>query len=122
MRPRRSSRRYKCRVPKGTENRGIYPLTGEQFVKTIEVHISGKVQKVGFRSCIKRIASRLSIRGEVMNLPDGSVRILATGEKIVLEKFVSMIYGCPRAVIRDMAVFDRNLQEFAEFSIKRVNA
>ncbi len=98
------------------------PLTGEQFVQTIEVHISGKVQKVGFRSCIKRIASRLSIRGEVMNLPDGSVRIFATGDKIVLEKFVSTIYGCPRAVIRDMAVFDRNLQEFAEFSIRRVSA
>ncbi len=90
--------------------------------KTIEVHISGKVQKVGFRSCIKRIASRLSIHGEVMNLADGSVRILATGEKMVLDKFVATIYGCPRAVIRDLSVYDRNLQEFAEFSIKRVSA
>jgi acylphosphatase len=90
-------------------------------MQTIEIHVSGKVQKVGFRSCVKRIAQKLNIHGEVMNLPDGSVRIVATGEKIVLDKFVSMIYGCPRAVIRDMKFTDREFNEFYEFTVRRPN-
>jgi acylphosphatase len=90
-------------------------------MQTIEIHVSGKVQKVGFRSCVKRIAQKLNIRGEVMNLPDGSVRIISTGEKIVLDKFVSMIYGCPRAVIRDMKAIDREFHEFTEFNVIKPN-
>jgi acylphosphatase len=90
-------------------------------MQTIEIHVSGKVQKVGFRSCVKRIAQKLSIRGEVMNLPDGSVRIVSTGEKMVLDKFISMIYGCPRAVIRDMKTTDLEYQEFNEFSVIKPN-
>jgi acylphosphatase len=90
-------------------------------MQTLEIHASGKVQKVGFRSCIKRIAQKLNIKGEVMNLPDGSVRIIATGEKIVLDKFLSMVYGCPRAVIRDMKALEREFQEFDEFIVKRQN-
>jgi acylphosphatase len=90
-------------------------------MQTIEIHVSGKVQKVGFRSCVKRIAQKLNIRGEVMNLPDGSVRIVSTGEKIVLDKFISMVYGCPRAVIRDMKTTDLEFQEFNEFSVIKPN-
>ncbi|HVP94761.1 MAG TPA: acylphosphatase [Methanoregulaceae archaeon] len=90
-------------------------------MQTIEIQISGRVQKVGFRSCIRRIAQKLNIRGEVMNLPNGSVRVLATSEKIILDKFISMIYGCPRAVIRDMKITDIDLMEFDEFIIKKPN-
>lgn len=90
-------------------------------MQTIEIHVSGKVQKVGFRSCIKRIAQKLNINGEVMNLPDGSVRIIATGEKIVLDKFISMIYGCPRAVIRDLKAIDKELQGFVDFIVRKPN-
>jgi len=90
-------------------------------MQTIEVHVSGKVQKVGFRSCVKRIAQKLNIHGEVMNLPDGAVHIIASGEKIVLEKFVSMIYGCPRAVIRDLKTIDREFHEFNEFTVIKPN-
>jgi acylphosphatase len=90
-------------------------------MQTIEIHVSGKVQKVGFRSCVKRIAQKLNIHGEVMNLPDGSVRIVSTGEKIVLDKFASMIYGCPRAVIRDMKMIDREFHDFDEFTVIKPN-
>jgi acylphosphatase len=88
-------------------------------LKTIEIRISGKVQKVGFRNCIKRIASRLNVKGEVMNLSDGTVRALASGDEILLEKFLSMIYGCPRAIIRDIEVHDIPFSGFPDFSIRR---
>ncbi len=87
------------------------------MVKTIEIFISGRVQKVGFRACIRRIATDLKVSGTVTNLPDGRVHIYATGELMILEKFVSMVYGCPRAVIRDLRQSETGLQSFDDFSI-----
>lgn len=52
-----------------------------------------------------------------MNLPDGRVHIYATGELMILEKFVSMVYGCPRAVIRDLRHSEIQLKLFDDFSI-----
>jgi acylphosphatase len=54
-----------------------------------------------------------------MNLPDGSVQVVASGDQIILEKFVSMIYGCPRAVIRDMEITEREYCAFEVFSVVR---
>jgi acylphosphatase len=90
-------------------------------VKTIELYASGRVQSVGFRACVKRVAANLGILGDVMNLPDGRVRITATAEEVILEKFVSMLYGCPRVVIRNLEVRERDAVTFAEFSIRRAS-
>ena len=87
--------------------------------KTIEIRISGRVQRVGMRNCIRTIAGKLNIRGEVMNQPDGTVRVVATADPILLEKFVSMIYGCPRAVVREIEISDYRLQQFSGFLVKR---
>ena len=88
-------------------------------MKTIELYASGRVQSVGFRACVKRVAGNLGIPGEVMNLPDGRVRITATAEEVILEKFVSMLYGCPRVVIRNLEIRNRDLVTFPDFSIRR---
>jgi acylphosphatase len=66
---------------------------------------------------VRRIAINLKIRGTVMNLPDGKVQVYATGEPMVLEKFVSMLYGCPRAVVRDISTQDVSLNQYDDFSI-----
>ena len=87
------------------------------MMKTIEIFITGRVQKVGFRACVRRIATNLKVTGTVMNLPDGKVHIYATGELMILEKFVSMVYGCPRAVIRDLRQSEIQLKVFDDFSI-----
>jgi|MTBAKMStandDraft_1061839.scaffolds.fasta_scaffold09332_2 acylphosphatase len=102
-------------VPAGKSGRLSVP---EQ--KTIQIRISGKVQRVGMRNCIRSLAGRLNIRGEVMNLPDGNVLAIATSDPILLEKFVSMIYGCPRAVIRDIEISDHPLTHFVDFQIRRI--
>jgi acylphosphatase len=88
-------------------------------VKTFEIIVSGRVQRVGFRACIRRIAMNVGITGEAMNMSDGKVKIIATGELPLLEKFVSMLYGCTRVVIRDMQIQDREIQFFQDFSIIR---
>ena len=86
-------------------------------MKSIEILISGKVQRVGYRACVRRIASDLHVTGTVVNLPDGRVRIHASAEPMILEKFVSMIYSCPRAVIRDIKTSEIPGMIFTDFSI-----
>jgi acylphosphatase len=86
-------------------------------VKSIEIFICGRVQRVGYRACVRRIATDLHVTGTVINLPDGRVRIHATGEPMILEKFVSMIYSCPRAVIRDIKTSEIPFKTFQDFSI-----
>lgn len=86
-------------------------------MKTVELYISGRVQKVGFRACIKKIASDLHVTGTVINLPDGRVQVYATADAMILEKFISMVYGCPRAVIRDIRSAEIPEKTYEDFSI-----
>jgi Acylphosphatases len=86
-------------------------------VKTIEIFISGRVQRVGFRACVRRIATDLHVSGTVVNLPDGRVQIYATAEPMILEKFISMIYSCPRALIRELRTIEIPYLAFNDFSI-----
>jgi acylphosphatase len=86
-------------------------------MKTIEVLITGRVQKIGFRACIRRIALDLKVSGTVANLPDGRVTIHATAEAMILEKFVSMVYSCPRAVVRDVRIRESAPRSFEGFTI-----
>ena len=88
-------------------------------MRTVEVLIAGRVQGVGFRACVKRIADSLIVTGQVMNLADGRVRIVATTEDVILEKFVSMLYGCPRAVVRDVRVGDVDSRTFPDFAVRK---
>lgn len=86
-------------------------------MKTLEIIIMGRVQKVGFRACVRKIAMDLNVTGTVMNLTDGKVQIFATADPIILEKFVSMLYSCPRAVIRDAKTTEIMVRSYDEFSI-----
>jgi acylphosphatase len=86
-------------------------------VKTLEIIIAGRVQKVGFRACARKIAMDLNVNGTVMNLADGKVQIFATADPIILEKFISMLYGCPRAVIREVKTTEIVVRTYEEFSI-----
>lgn len=90
-------------------------------MKTIEIFITGRVQKVGFRACVRKIATDLSVTGSVFNLPDSRVKVYATAEPIILEKFISSLYGCPRAVIRDVKVSEIPPMAFEGFSIIKSN-
>jgi len=58
---------------------------------TCRVIFGGKVQRVGFRSAVKEAADRLQITGFVRNLQDGTVEILAQGEKLIVEKLLSAL-------------------------------
>lgn len=51
--------------------------------------INGRVQGVGFRYFTRGLGRQYDLKGYVRNLPDGSVEVLAIGEREVLEGFIA---------------------------------
>ncbi|QSZ68022.1 acylphosphatase [Methanofollis aquaemaris] len=88
-------------------------------MKTVRILVSGKVQHVGFRACTRKIAVNLGVCGEVVNCNDGTVEITATGDPAVLEKFVAMVYECPRAVIKEIETEPLETRLYADFTVGR---
>jgi len=60
-------------------------------MEEIHVIVRGKVQGVGFRAKVKRVADLLDLSGQVRNLTDGSVEIYAQGTSEVLEAFLEQV-------------------------------
>jgi acylphosphatase len=54
---------------------------------TWELLVHGKVQGVGFRWLVQRIANQYEVHGYVRNLCDGTVQILAQAEEHTFEVF-----------------------------------
>ncbi|MFH0834385.1 MAG: acylphosphatase [Patescibacteria group bacterium] len=52
----------------------------------LKMIVSGKVQGVWYRASTASVARDLGLKGFAKNLPDGSVEIIAVGEKARLEK------------------------------------
>lgn len=50
--------------------------------------IQGKVQGVGFRAATRLYAVQLGLKGQVKNLIDGSVEIIAQGEELQLKNLL----------------------------------
>ncbi|MEA3294601.1 MAG: acylphosphatase, partial [Euryarchaeota archaeon] len=57
-------------------------------MKRVILHISGNVQQAGYRAKVIAIANVLDIKGNVRNLTDGRVKIVAEGEEADLERFI----------------------------------
>jgi acylphosphatase len=49
--------------------------------------ISGDVQGVGYRFFALRVAARHQVLGTVRNMPDGSVEVIAEGERQAMDEF-----------------------------------
>lgn len=60
-------------------------------MRKLVAHVSGKVQKAGYRSKVVIIAKAFDLKGYVRNLPDGRVKILAEGSDADLERFLKAI-------------------------------
>ncbi|MBU0471199.1 MAG: acylphosphatase [Nanoarchaeota archaeon] len=59
--------------------------------KRINLKIYGRVQGVAFRFFTARNARRLELKGYVMNIPDGSVELVADGDEKSLK---ALIFYC----------------------------
>ncbi len=57
--------------------------------------VHGRVQGVGFRAFVMRRARELALVGEVRNLPDGAVEVVAEGAPGPLEGFLGAMRRGP---------------------------
>jgi acylphosphatase len=87
---------------------------------TKKILVKGKVQGVNFRNYAKSLADELLIKGQIRNLPDGNVEIIATAEDVIVQQFIDWCYeGPPLAKIEKVTVEDESLRWFDDFSIVR---
>ncbi len=82
------------------------------------VSFRGHVQGVGFRYTTCQIARRFPVTGTVCNLGDGSVQLIAEGEKTTLDTFIQEIEQAMAGRIREChQESGESLGEFDGFSI-----
>lgn len=89
----------------------------------VRVHlvIEGRVQGVFFRASALKYATRFGATGWVRNCPDGSVEIVAEGERRSIEKLIDWCrQGPPGAEVRQVHTqWEAFQNEFQAFRITR---
>jgi acylphosphatase len=110
------------------KNEKLLPPLGTRVKLTIEVSqkmqlyilISGHVQGVGFRDFTRRQAMELGVRGYAKNLPNGKVEVVAEGDKVTLDRFVTVLRkGPPASHVDDVKIEERPFSgTYTTFEIK----
>ncbi|MCX6094353.1 MAG: acylphosphatase [Candidatus Bipolaricaulota bacterium] len=87
----------------------------------LEARVFGRVQGVFFRQNALAQARRLGLVGTVRNDPDGSVCVVAEGERPALEALADWLHRGPEraAVERVEATWLEPTSRYAEFRILR---
>lgn len=92
------------------------------FAERARVHlkITGKVQGVFFRSFVEKVANDLQLAGYVKNQEDGSVEVVAEGEKPALEELIKECKRGPSwAAIEDVnVIWEEYKGEFGNFEVR----
>jgi acylphosphatase len=90
------------------------------MLKTVSITVSGQVQGVFYRQSTKEMASALEIKGQVRNMPDDTVEIIATGTPEQIEQLIRWCWsGPPRAKVINVIVSELPLKTFEKFNIVR---
>ena len=63
----------------------------------LEAVVKGRVQGVGFRYHVLQLAREMGITGYVRNLWDGSVEVVAEGDKAKLDRLLAYLQVGPRS-------------------------
>ncbi len=90
------------------------------MLKTVSILVTGRVQGVFFRQSTRELASALNLRGQVRNMPDDSVQIIATGTAEQIEQLIKWCWsGPPKAKVDNVVIKELQLQTFDKFTIAR---
>jgi acylphosphatase len=84
------------------------------------IHVSGRVQGVGYRDFAQRRAENLQLKGYARNLADGRVEIEVEGERAKIEEFIQLLrQGPPRSKVSSIDVsWAPPSARFHDFSIR----
>ena len=103
----------KVQTPIHPESRPINrSVTCRQF------KVTGRVQGVFFRVSTRDVAVPLQITGHAVNLPDGSVEVLACGEPAALAEFERWLHdGPPMASVTRVEAIDVDCEQPQRFAV-----
>ncbi|MGB5347911.1 MAG: acylphosphatase [Woeseia sp.] len=78
--------------------------------------VTGRVQGVFFRASTQTTARDLGVTGHAVNLPDGSVEVLACGGRAELDELARWLReGPPMAQVANVAAESLEYREFDDF-------
>ncbi len=81
--------------------------------------VRGRVQGVGFRYFVERVASELSLAGYARNLDDGRVEVYAVGAIEQLEGLSGYLWKGPRAAdVRGVEELEAPVEQLRDFRIE----
>ena len=88
------------------------------MLQSISITVEGLVQGVFYRQSTKAKAIESGITGEIKNMPDGTVHIIATGTEPQLNKFIQWCNKGPEmAIVTTVKVEHIPLISFKGFTI-----
>jgi acylphosphatase len=89
--------------------------------KQMQVLYSGHVQGVGFRYTVKQVASGFEVVGQVRNLSDGRVELIAEGSRAELDAFRQALResGMEHFIDREEVSWREASNQFRGFQIGR---
>lgn len=89
-------------------------------MKTVEIKVYGKVQGVWFRASTKEQAEKYGLNGYVMNMEDGSVLAIVSGETEAVDRLVEWCHSGPsQARVSELKVRELPMEAFEGFEIRR---
>jgi acylphosphatase len=94
-------------------------MASDGSIKRMKVLFSGRVQGVGFRYTVCRMASSFRVTGFVKNLISGDVEVLAEGSEQELVDFFNEIRGSHlgRYITHERVAWAEATDEYDEFRI-----
>jgi acylphosphatase len=93
------------------------------MMRSVHVRVRGRVQGVGYRAFVERIATRLKLTGWVRNRRDRSVEAVFCGEdEAIASMLAALEKGPPLAVVEDVAVEDAGDEDIPSGFMVRPNA
>jgi len=89
-------------------------------MQRVRIIVHGSVQGVFFRSNTRTMASDLGLKGYAKNMPDGSVEVVAEGEKDKLKELIEFCKKGPEAaeVSKIDVKFSEASNEFEGFEVR----
>jgi len=82
-------------------------------------YVRGRVQGVGFRYFVERVASELELTGYARNLDDGRVEVYAAGSPANLAELSQRLWKGPRfADVRGVEEQEAAVRHYASFRIE----
>jgi O-acetyl-ADP-ribose deacetylase (regulator of RNase III)/acylphosphatase len=101
-----------------TENLVLYESFLQKLPTALHIKVTGKVQGVYYRANTLQKAEELELTGTVQNMSDGSVKIIAEGNRVLLQQLIDWCRKGPsNAQVENVTYQEIPIQGFDEFQI-----